>query len=373
MTRWCVAAALLAAGCAFNPAGFETDGGDRTDATHVDAGPPADAGPDASADAAVADAGADARQADAAVDAGGPDARQGCTGPAYDLPLSRQPRNETTVSTGESYEPTCGGGDTSDDQAYRVVVPLAFAGQDLVVDLNDSTSGNTLDGILEVSDTCQPTSSLGCSDVSPTGHGEAVVVKDITAGTYFVVVDGFGSDTGTYSVRAFPRPLRAEGQTCDFTMDADRCATGACADTNDDGVATCGTLPVVSDVGNTTLNCVAATPHANDFVYTGTLSDGGDVDVLLLTPTADATLRVTVTDADGGCSQDVDLRVFTLSPGCSEITELSDAQSGLGSCARISAASPKLLAGRAYWLELRPGTNATTGGAYVAVIDLVYP
>lgn len=73
---------------------------------------------------------------------------------------------------------------------------------------------STHDGVLYIQRECgQPQSEVGCNDDAPdTSHSRVDAVLD--PGTYFVVVDGYGGNRGTYTLLLSTSPGQPIGQVC---------------------------------------------------------------------------------------------------------------------------------------------------------------
>lgn len=73
---------------------------------------------------------------------------------------------------------------------------------------------STHDGVLYIQRECgQPSSEAGCNDDAPdTSHSRVDAVLD--PGTYFVVVDGYGGNRGTYTLLLSTAPGQPIGQVC---------------------------------------------------------------------------------------------------------------------------------------------------------------
>ena len=74
---------------------------------------------------------------------------------------------------------------------------------------------------------CGTGAEITCADARGAGAGESFSARDLPAGTYYVIVGGFGAaDVGPYSLRADVVEILAAGATCDPASEAARCATG---------------------------------------------------------------------------------------------------------------------------------------------------
>lgn len=126
----------------------------------------------------------------------------------------------------------CTGGDAlagiGAEAVYKVDVPLdAF---DLLVSTDNPGSGTT-DTILLVRRACPDSGTvLGCNDdVAMDNVQSALELRDLTMGTYYVIVEryrGLREGTIPHELSVTVRPVVAAGQPCDAATT--RCATGTC-------------------------------------------------------------------------------------------------------------------------------------------------
>ena len=145
--------------------------------------------------------------------AGGAVARGGARGPGVagncddPIPLELgRPVQGNTQSARNAMSGSCFNGDAP-EQVYRVSV-------DERVQLS-AVVQSAFDGAVYVLRTCgQPQSELACNDDSPDTSRSAVDVT-LDPGEYFVVVDGYGSESGTYELIASVSPLQSLEAVCD--------------------------------------------------------------------------------------------------------------------------------------------------------------
>jgi len=127
-----------------------------------------------------------------------------CEAP-FELTASESRRGNT--QTGDSSTAgSCVGGGRAPEQVYSIVLTQ----RSLVTASIDST----FDGTIYLLGACgQARSELACNDDAPTTeHSEVSVALD--PGTYFLVVDGFGTASGEYEVRYTASPSRTAGELC---------------------------------------------------------------------------------------------------------------------------------------------------------------
>lgn len=92
---------------------------------------------------------------------------------------------------------------------------------------------------------------LACADVGTAGDAETIAVRDLAAGTYYLVVDGYTAmDHGDYTLSVDARTIVPPGGACDPANPAERCATGtACVGPSGARMCTNTTTLVAADFG----------------------------------------------------------------------------------------------------------------------------
>ena len=126
----------------------------------------------------------------------------------------------TTTGKHGNYTPSC---QTSSglDETYALVLPVAV--QSLTLD----TIGSSFDTVLAMTtSTCLPANELGCND-DGSGVQSVLTVSNVAAGTYAVVVDGFSTNAGAYTLHA--HGTVASGTACTaelFTTGVLACPAG---------------------------------------------------------------------------------------------------------------------------------------------------
>jgi cysteine-rich repeat protein len=151
-----------------------------------------------------------------------------CTASAQTL-TPGTPATGTTIGAIDLANPTCASDGGAGEARWRVDVP---AGQrvDLLATAQATAFGTDhLDVVLSLASDCLggAAATLACAD-NPTSAqaAESVQQSDIPAGSYYLLVDGYGGAAGAYSLSVRLRPIRAAGEACDPTGQADRCDTG---------------------------------------------------------------------------------------------------------------------------------------------------
>jgi cysteine-rich repeat protein len=285
--------------------------------------------------------------------------------------LGDQQMGSTSGASG--YTPSCGGANSAPEDIYSADV--VGTATDLVVDVTGVGNFNPL---VEIDTTCgDPTTHLACVNVSTTPNkAEVAIVPNATPGTYFPVVDGAGSSSGSYTIEAYQRTLVGANATCDRDLRATRCITGVCVDGNDaDTIPTCTTgVTTLMEGSNNGLACAAFDgPETGDFVYRASISGGSDIDVVKLTPAQASRLVVTVASDGGGCPIDLAATIFTTdcaNPMAGPTVLFTSDDDGIGACPYIDTPAGALAANQDYWLAISRTGSAGTGN-YVAVVDFI--
>jgi cysteine-rich repeat protein len=290
-----------------------------------------------------------------------------CTAGALAIVLggagSNVQHGSTTGASG--YAPACAASGSGPEKVFRALIgPGAM--RDLVLDVR-STGG--LAAIAEITSQCgDSTSSLACSP-----DAGVAVVDNVQPGEYFAVVDGAGGTSGGFDADFYLRPVLEAGASCDRQVRENRCGGSAvCVDGSDfDSTPTCtGGVPVLTEGNGGNSDCAHAEgPRGSDFVYTGSISGTGDVDVIALSPSLLANRIVASVYGPGGTCP-LDLALELQQGECGETTPLASSHDeGLGACPYIDAALP-FGGNRSYWLNVtRTGSFGT--GSYTMVLDFI--
>jgi len=108
-----------------------------------------------------------------------------------------------------NYTPSCSGS-TSVEVTYALVLPVPVA------TLNIDTIGSTFDTVLAVTTrTCMPANELGCNDDGAAPQS-VLDLTNVAAGTYAVVVDGYSTAKGPYTLHT--HGTVAAGTACNSTL-----------------------------------------------------------------------------------------------------------------------------------------------------------
>ncbi len=121
----------------------------------------------------------------------------------------------TTTGLSNDLSPSCSSYSTAPEQVYL----FKSAGQ--LVSLTVDTEDSTLDTILYVKAADCASPDLDCDDDGGVGAGDSLVeLTDLAAGNYFIVVDGYSSNSGDFQLNL--HGVIAGGEPCD----ADQVAAG---------------------------------------------------------------------------------------------------------------------------------------------------
>ncbi len=100
----------------------------------------------------------------------------------------------TTATAHSNYTAGCGSSGSANDIAFALELPVPVAS--LTVD----TIGSSFDTILAVTNSaCNPAMELGCND-DGAGSQSIVTLANVAAGTYAVVVDGYSTNSGAFTL-----------------------------------------------------------------------------------------------------------------------------------------------------------------------------
>ncbi|MBA3541810.1 MAG: pre-peptidase C-terminal domain-containing protein [Deltaproteobacteria bacterium] len=128
----------------------------------------------------------------------------------------------TTTALHNDHPPTtCQSTSTANDMTFALVLPVP------VTTLTIDTNGSSFDTVMSWRDsTC---TMIECDDDDGTSVQSQIVRTAVAPGTYAIVVDGYESDAGTFSVQV--RGTVAAGTACTsnlFVSGVLACATGSC-------------------------------------------------------------------------------------------------------------------------------------------------
>ena len=259
-------------------------------------------------------------------------------------------------------------GSNNDVDVFSVVVP---SGYHLFAEISDGNAGCSNDGNLRlrdsagtslVSDTADGPGS--CGRISPDSDPEA---RALTGGTYYLEVTGSGGSA------AYVLDVQLSAPGCgDRLIDMGE----QCDDGNTAGGDGCSAMCQLEGTAETEPNDTTgdATVLITDAMMTptasirGVVSSNSDDDVFSIMVPANYHVRAELSDGNGGCPNDGNLRL--LSSTGSELT--SDSSDGPESCARISPGGntqARGVAGGAYYIEVSANNGQTA--AYTLTVWLV--
>ncbi|MEZ4408034.1 MAG: MopE-related protein [Polyangiales bacterium] len=125
----------------------------------------------------------------------------------------------STTAANNDYTPTCAMS-SAPDVAYVFRNP---ARQTVTID----TEGSSFDTMLQVFRAdCSPANAIACDDDGGTGTASRLVLRDLEPGTYFVVVDGWGSSAGAFALTLSVGAT----EVCDNRVDDDGDGLVDCSD-----------------------------------------------------------------------------------------------------------------------------------------------
>lgn len=99
----------------------------------------------------------------------------------------------STTFASNNFISTCGG--SGNDVVYRFTLPVARS-----VTISTCSVNTTFDTVLAVLSSCNPVTQLGCNDDGACGGLHSLIQGPLPAGTYWIVVDGFGGASGQYEL-----------------------------------------------------------------------------------------------------------------------------------------------------------------------------
>lgn len=184
----------------------------------------------------------------------------------------------STAGDEDLYAPSCSTDGAAGDTVFKITAP---GDADLIATVTPTNfAADSFDPILDVTTTCGDTSTaVDCADSPTASAAETVTVLAATAGTYYLVVDGYNGAEGEFSIVVSFRPVLGAGATCDPAEITDRCAAGL--DCLDDGAgaytcqdpfaALCASAVATTDGGT-----ISGTIAAGTSDFAGSCAGGGD-------------------------------------------------------------------------------------------------
>ncbi len=137
--------------------------------------------------------------------------------------LAKATTSGDTTGLTDDFAPSCQSGSAAPDRAYYLYLPGALTS------LHLDTTGSSFDTVLMVQQTECSGSDYACNDDDATSSQSALDLTDVPAGLYIVIVDGYMSDAGPFTLDA--SGTIAAGEPCDPGQPFLTCATGtSCTD-----------------------------------------------------------------------------------------------------------------------------------------------
>jgi len=138
--------------------------------------------------------------------------------------FTSSPQTGTTVGAINDFVPSCSSSSTSPDKVYGLDVP-----GDLTT-VNFNTAGSGYDTVLMVKPTVCASPDLACDDDTTTTLQSEIVLGSLAAGYYLVIVDGFSTASGSYTLNI--SGTIASGQPCNPAQAFFSCGSATtCQDT----------------------------------------------------------------------------------------------------------------------------------------------
>lgn len=103
--------------------------------------------------------------------------------------FNRPVTGNTTIGT-SNYTGSCGG--SGNDVTFKFTIPTSRS-----VTITTCYSGTTFDTVLDILSNCNPVTQVACNDDSCSST-RSYITGILSAGTYYIVVDGFGGASGQY-------------------------------------------------------------------------------------------------------------------------------------------------------------------------------
>jgi large repetitive protein len=138
------------------------------------------------------------------------DDEQDCTDSDPLLVINQPTLTGNTSTLTDDFQPECNSLNSARDRAYRMVVPGNLN------TLSIDTNGSNLDTVLTIRSGDCTSDELACDDDGGTGVQSLISMTDVAAGVYYVVVDGFSSSSGAYTLHV--HGVIANGQPCNATQ-----------------------------------------------------------------------------------------------------------------------------------------------------------
>jgi hypothetical protein len=151
------------------------------------------------------------------------------------VPLSDPVVTGTTSGATNDFVPSCSSGSTAPDLVFSLQTPGNLTS------LHVDTNGSVFDTVIYVkADGCDG-ADIGCDDDGGDGLQSLLDFTSLSAGTYFIFVDGFGGGEGSYTLNV--SGVIANNQPCVPALETS-------------GLLTCGTGRTCTDAGAMGFRCM---------------------------------------------------------------------------------------------------------------------
>jgi hypothetical protein len=98
----------------------------------------------------------------------------------------------TTFGT-SNYWGSCGG--SGNDVTFKFTLNFTRS-----VTISTCSVNTNFDTVLNVLSNCNPVTEIACNDDGGCGNAQSLIIGTLPAGTYYIVVDGFGGSAGQYQL-----------------------------------------------------------------------------------------------------------------------------------------------------------------------------
>ena len=152
------------------------------------------------------------------------DEENACAAESDPIPtLAKAMTSGDTSALTDDFSPSCQSSSTAPDQTYYLYLPGKVSA------LHLDTTGSSFDTVLMIKQTECASSDYACNDDDMTSSQSALDLTDVPAGLYVVIVDGYQSEAGPFTLNT--SGTIAAGERCDPGQPFLGCASGtSCTD-----------------------------------------------------------------------------------------------------------------------------------------------